>query len=352
MSSTRIKHTFTISELAHRLELEFKGEADLEINTVSSFSSATKTDLCFLLSPGYLNKLQASSCGAVLVPLNFTDPVAGKTLVYAANPQLAFVKAIHILQPQIVQSGAKLSKSEAIHASAQLASSVKTGNNVSIGANCVIGEQVILGDEVHIGAGCIIEKGSMIGARTRLLAGVTVCHQVTIGEDVIIHPGVVIGSDGFGLVHDEGQWVKIPHLGSVQIGNEVEIGANTTVDRGALDDTIIQRGVKLDNQIQVAHNVQIGENTAIAACVGIAGSAIIGKNCRISGAVGILGHLSIADNVTITAMSLVTKSIKHSGVYSSGTPMLENRLWRQVNARYKSLDKMAKSISSLQKQSE
>lgn len=335
-----------ISQLADRLKLEFNGEANLEISTVSSFSSAKKGSLCFLQSPGYLQQLQNSGCGAVIVPEDFSKQVAGKTLVYAANPQLAFVKAIDILQPRTMWL-----ESEGIHASAQLASSVKTGKNVSIGAHCVIGEEVILGDDVRIGAGCIIESGAFIGARSRLFAAVTLCHQVMIGEDVILHPGVVIGSDGFGLVYDEDHWVKIPHLGSVKIGNNVEIGANTTVDRGALDDTIIEAGVKLDNQIQVAHNVQIGENTAIAACVGIAGSAIIGKNCKISGAAGILGHLSIVDNVTITAMSLVTKSIKQGGTYSSGTPLLENRLWRQNNARYKTLDKLAKSLSSLEKQS-
>jgi len=222
---------------------------------------------------------------------------------------------------------------------------------VIVGPNCVLDDDVIIEDCVSIGAGCIIERGCRVGADTKLHARVTLCHDVALGSGVILHPGVVIGSDGFGLVYDQGEWIKIPHLGGVRIGDRVEIGANTTVDRGALDDTVIGDGVKLDNLIQVAHNVQIGDNTAIAACVGIAGSAIIGKNCKISGAAVILGHLSVADNVTVTAMSLVTKSIKKSGTYSSGTPLMENRLWHRNNARYKSLDKLAKSISSLEKKS-
>ncbi len=166
-----------------------------------------------------------------------------------------------------------------------------------------------------------------------------------------MHPGVVIGSDGFGLTKHGQSWIKIPQIGKAIIMDNVEIGANSTIDRGALDDTIIHNGVKLDNQIQIAHNVEIGENTAMAACVGIAGSAKIGKNCQISGAVVILGHLSVADDVVVTAMSLVTKSIKQAGVYSSGTPLLENKQWHKSNVRYKQLDDLSKTIKNLEKRS-
>jgi len=334
----------TLGELAQQLGLSYQGDADNLIESVASLASATSSDLCFLQSLSYLDQLKRSECGCVIVPQSFEDELPGKSLLYTDNPHLAFVRAIHLLQPEP-------DPESRVHDSAQVSSTASLGRDVIVGPNCVLDDDVIIEDCVSIGAGCIIERGCRVGADTKLHARVTLCHDVALGSGVILHPGVVIGSDGFGLVYDQGEWIKIPHLGGVRIGDRVEIGANTTVDRGALDDTVIGDGVKLDNLIQVAHNVQIGDNTAIAACVGIAGSAIIGKNCKISGAAVILGHLSVADNVTVTAMSLVTKSIKKSGTYSSGTPLMENRLWHRNNARYKSLDKLAKSISSLEKKS-
>ena len=334
----------TLEQLAQQLKLSFQGDADYVLDGVASLTSATSTDLCFLQSKSYLKQLTESQCGAVIVPESFDIDIADKALIFAHNPQLAFVEAIHLLYPQdSIQSS--------VDPSAQISDSAYLADDVDIGANTIIGNRVRIEQGVKIGAGCVIEKGCVIGAQTQLFSRVTLCHDVILGQKTIIHPGVVIGSDGFGLVHEEGQWIKIPHLGGVRIGDRVEIGANTTIDRGALDDTVIENGVKLDNLIQVAHNVRIGENTAIAACVGIAGSAIIGKNCKISGAAVVLGHLSVADNVTITAMSLVTKSITKSGTYSSGTPLLENRLWHRNNARYKKLDELAKSISSLKNKS-
>lgn len=332
-----------VCELAKHLGVRLLGDTDRKIDGVASITSASASKLCFLQSPTYLQALRDSACGAVIVPLDFSETLDDKVLLFAENPHLAFVQAIAILNSDTVTPG-----HTGIHPSAQISSSAEIADMVSIGANAIIGDGVQLADNVHIGPGCIIEEHCLVGAGSYLHARVTLCHHVQLGEQVILHPGVVIGSDGFGLVYDEGNWVKIPHLGSVQIGDRVEIGANTTVDRGALDDTVIEDGVKLDNLIQVAHNVRIGENTAIAACVGIAGSAIIGKNCKISGAAVVLGHLSIADNVTITAMSLVTKSINQSGTYSSGTPLMENRLWHRNNARYKTLDKLARSVAGLE----
>ncbi|MCP4077864.1 MAG: UDP-3-O-(3-hydroxymyristoyl)glucosamine N-acyltransferase [Gammaproteobacteria bacterium] len=329
--------------MAKELELEFNGEGELQISSVSTFTSAKKTDLCFLRSARFIKQLKQSQCGAVIVPVDFKETIAGKTLLYSANPDLSFINVINYLQLY------KGNSATGIHPSAIIASTARLGKNVSIGANCVIGERVELGNNVKIAAACIIEDDVSIGANSNFLANVTVCFNVKIGNDVILQPGVVIGSDGFGLVYNKGIWVKIPHLGSVVIGDRVEIGANTTVDRGALDDTIIEQGVKLDNQIQVGHNVFIGENTAIAGCTGIAGSSIIGKNCRVGGAVSILGHLSIADNVTVTGTSTVTKDVSPSGTYSSGTPLMENKLWHRSNARYKSLDKLAKTVSNLKK---
>jgi UDP-3-O-[3-hydroxymyristoyl] glucosamine N-acyltransferase len=173
---------------------------------------------------------------------------------------------------------------------------------------------------------------------------------VEIGERVVLHPGVVIGSDGFGLANEDGRWLKVPQLGSVRIGNDVEVGAATTIDRGSLDDTLIADGVKLDNLVRVAHNVRIGAHTAIAACVGISGSARLGSHCRIGGGAGILGHLEITDHVVITAMTLVTKSINRPGVYSSGVPAQENALWNRNNARFRCLDRLARKFRKLEQQ--
>lgn len=218
-----------------------------------------------------------------------------------------------------------------------------------MGALAVIGDRVVVGPGSSIGAGSVLEQDCRVGSSCLLHSRVTLSRGVIVGDRCILHSGAVIGADGFGLVMQEDRWRKIPHLGGVVIEDDVEIGANTTVDRGALDDTLIGQGCKLDNQIQVAHNVIIGAHTAIAACVGIAGSARIGRYCKIAGGAGILGHLSVADHVTVTAMSLVTGDIKEPGVYSSGTPLMENSLWHRSNARYKSLEKIARSLARLEK---
>ena len=268
--------------------------------------------------------------------------VGGKALLLSDNPHYSFVQAIKALglEPQAGTDGG-------IHPSAIIADTARLGSGVTIGVLAVIEECVEIGPGTSIGAGSIVEKGAVIGSNCHLHSRVTIGQAVILGDRCILHAGVVIGSDGFGLVMLDQQWEKIPQLGRVVIEDDVEIGANTTVDRGALDDTIIERGCKLDNQVQVAHNVRIGAHTAIAACVGIAGSANIGRHCKISGAAVVLGHLSVVDNVTITAMSLVTKNIKEPGVYSSGTPLLENSLWHRCNARYKSLEKLAQSVARL-----
>jgi UDP-3-O-[3-hydroxymyristoyl] glucosamine N-acyltransferase len=210
-------------------------------------------------------------------------------------------------------------------------------------------ETAIIERDVFIGPHCVIGERVVLGAETYLVANVTVCHDVRIGQRVLVHPGAVIGSDGFGLANEDGHWIKVPQLGSVQVGDEVEIGANTTIDRGTLEDTIIEAGVKLDNQIQVAHNVHIGAHTAIAGCVGIAGSARIGRHCILGGGVGIAGHLDIVDHVHITGMSLVTQSITKPGTYSSGLPVESNRLWNKISARLRKLDDLARRLTALEK---
>jgi UDP-3-O-[3-hydroxymyristoyl] glucosamine N-acyltransferase len=238
-----------------------------------------------------------------------------------------------------------------IHSTATIADTAILGENVSIGANAVIEHGVSLADNVSIGAGCFIGQNVKIGLSTALWANCTVYHQVEIGHDCLIQANTVIGSDGFGYAPVKGQyqWHKIPQLGSVIIGNRVEIGASTTIDRGALDNTHIKDGVILDNQIQIAHNVIIGENTAMAACSVIAGSSIIGKNCTIAGLVGINGHINVADNCVFTGMAMVTKDISTPGVYSSGMPAAPNKDWNKTNARVKRLDSLTKRVIELEK---
>ncbi len=331
-----------LQTLAERLGLERRGGAKVEISGVASLPSATSGDLCFIQDRKYLEHLAASRCAAVILPQDLASEVGDRPVLLAADPYYSFVQAIALIRPAAPASAS-------LDDSARIAAGARIGKDVTIGPLAVIGDGVEIGDGTTIGAGAVIERDVRVGRDCRIHSRVTLGRAVRVGAGCEIHAGAVIGADGFGLLMHAGAWVKIPHLGSVEIGDDVEIGANTTIDRGALDNTVIEQGCKLDNQIQVAHNVRIGAHTAIAACVGIAGSATIGRYCKIAGAAVVLGHLSIADRVTITAMSLVTKDIKQAGVYSSGTPLLENRLWHRNNARYKSLDELARSVARLQK---
>jgi UDP-3-O-[3-hydroxymyristoyl] glucosamine N-acyltransferase len=213
----------------------------------------------------------------------------------------------------------------------------------------VIEQGVRLGERVSIGAGSFVGSGCDLGVGTRLWSNVTLYPDVRLGKRVRVNAGAVIGAPGFGFAEDGGRWVRIPQVGRVLIGDDVDVGANTTIDRGAIGDTVIENGVILDNLIQIAHNVHIGENTAIAGCTAIAGSVRIGRRCRIAGGVGITGHLSIADDVVVTAMSLVIKSITRPGVYSSGLPLQPNRQWRRSMVRLQQLDELARRIDELEK---
>jgi UDP-3-O-[3-hydroxymyristoyl] glucosamine N-acyltransferase len=335
--------SLNLQQLADALQLEYRGDADLIISGVASARAARSGDLCFLQQKKHLQALLGSACSAVIVTQELSAALAHKGLLLSQNPQYSLVQAIRLLdlEPPAPAPG--------IHPSAQVADSARIASGVSVGACAVIEDGVEIGADSVIGAGSIIESAVRVGSCCHLHSRVTLGRSVRLGDRCVLHSGAVIGADGFGLIMHEGEWCRIPQLGTVVIEDDVEIGANTTVDRGALDDTVIEQGCKLDNQIQVAHNVRIGAHTAIAACVGIAGSATIGRYCKIAGSVGILGHLTVADHVTVTAMSLVTKDIKKPGVYSSGTPLLENRLWHRANVRYKGLDKLARAVAILGK---
>lgn len=319
------------------------GDAAQTVDAVAPLTQAKQGDITFISNHKFLSQVAQCSASAIIAsPKIDLSDFNGAVLLHN-NPYLAYAKTVQLMYPE-----ARLTSG--IHASAVVQEDLRTGEGVCIGANAVIDEGVTLGDRVQIGAGCVIGAGSVIADDVCLKANVTIYDGVSIGERTRIHSGSVIGADGFGYAPDAGEWHKIPQIGGVQIGRDVEIGANTTIDRGALSDTVIGNGVIIDNQIQIGHNVVIGDHTALAGAVAVAGSTTIGKYCQIGGASAIAGHITIADEVIITGMSMVTGSIKEKGVYSSGVPATESKRWRRNAVRFTQLDEMAKSVRELQKQ--
>jgi len=303
-----------------------RGEAGLKLDRLASLESADSSSIAFLSSRSYRDKARGSAAGVVVTSAEMVDAVpASSALVVVPDPYRAYGEVARQFDT-LLNSRQQL----AIHGSAIIASSAEIAAGVEVGAGVIVGDRVRIGTGAAIGSGCVIEDDAVVGAGTVLRSRVTLGARCEVGARSLIHAGTVIGSDGFGFARHEGRWEKIPQLGRVLIGADVEIGANCAIDRGALDDTIIGDGCKLDNLIQVAHNVQIGEHTAIAACVGIAGSARIGRRCMIGGAAGILGHLDICDDVTISAMSLVSSSITKPGFYSGIFPLMENAEWERA----------------------
>lgn len=331
----------TLQEIATALGAELHGDGKVEINAINAMHNAQPGSITFLSDSKYSDKLEGIAASAVIVREG--DLAACKTnALVMKNPYVGFALVAQLLDTTPVAAAD-------IAPSAVIASDVIMGENVAIGANAVIETGVTLADNVVIGAGCFVGKNTKIGQATQLWANVSVYHDIEIGSDCLVHSGTVIGSDGFGYANDAGKWIKIPQIGRVIIGDRVEIGACTTIDRGAIDDTIIADGVIIDNQCQIAHNVQIGENTAIAGAAVMAGSLKIGSNCLIGGASVINGHMEITDNVSITGMSMVMRSIDKAGVYSSGTPAQGNRDWRKQTARIMKIDDMHKRLTKLEK---
>ncbi len=334
MSSIRL------ADIARRLGADLHGSGDVIIDGIASMQSAQSGQITFLSSRRYREQLAA--CRASAVVLTHSDlPWCTIPALVVKDPYLAFARMARLYDttPKPASN---------IAPSAIIAPGVKLGQNVSIGANAVIESDVELADDVVIGAGCFIGKGAVIGRGTMLWANVTVYHAVQIGSQCLIHSGAVIGSDGFGYANDGGKWVKIPQLGTVIMGDGVEIGACTTIDRGALDNTRIGNGVIIDNQCQIAHNVIIGENTAIAGGVVMAGSLKIGRYCMIGGASVINGHMEICDHVTITGMAMVMRPITEPGVYSSGIPAQPNKIWRKTAALVMSINEIRKRLKDLE----
>ena len=336
-----VTRSSSLRELSSLVGASFHGDPDYTITGIATLELAQKSDLSFFSNRKYHQYLANTQAGVVILHPDDVSQCPAHAIIID-DPYLAYAKIAAFLTENPGQHSS-------IAPSAIIAEDVKLGNNVSIGAGVVIGEGAQIGHQVTIQAACVIGEQVTIEDNSFLYPNVNIYPGVSIGHNAIIHSGAVLGSDGFGIANDNGQWIKVPQLGSLIIGNHVEIGANTSIDRGAIEDTLIGNGVKLDNLIQIAHNVCIGDNTVIAGCVGIAGSATIGKNCAIGGGAGVLGHLNIVDNVHITATSLVTKSIKKSGLYSSGTPLQESHLWHKNFVRFKQLDCMARRLTQLEK---
>ena len=336
--------SYRLSEIAAKLGGRALGDAEVRISQIASLETAQPGQISFLTNSKYRAQLTGTRAGAVILAEADADSTDLPRIV-SDNPYAYFAKVSAMLNP--------LPESRpGVHPSAVVGAGAKIDKTASIGATAVIGEGATIGAHSVIGEGCCIGANAVIGCRARLYPRVVVYHDCVTGDNLIAHSGVVIGADGFGIAMDEGRWIKIPQIGRVVIGDDVEIGANTTIDRGALDDTVIENGVKLDNQIQVAHNVRIGAHTAIAGCVGIAGSTTIGSYCRIGGGAGIAGHLHIADHVEIAAFTLIGKSIREAGSYSGIFPFAKTEDWRRNAVHLRHLDELAKRIKTLEQQLE
>ncbi|KFN49631.1 UDP-3-O-(3-hydroxymyristoyl)glucosamine N-acyltransferase [Arenimonas composti] len=330
-------NAYRLAELAADFGLELRGNADVLIDGVGTLASAGPGQLSFLANPAYRRELAATAAGAVVLAAGDADACPVPCLV-ARSPYAAFAKIAARFEtvPAVVPG---------IHPSAVVAADAVVDPTASVGPLCSIGSGSRIGAGALLGPGCIIGDDNEIGPGCVLVARVTLVTRVHLGARVRIHPGAVLGADGFGLAMDAGHWLKVPQLGGVRVGDDSEIGANTTIDRGALEDTELGVDVRLDNQIQVGHGVRIGDHTAIAGATAIAGSARIGARCLIGGGVGIAGHLRIADGVTVTAMSLVTGSIDQPGEYSGALGVLPTRTWRRNAARFRRLDELARRMS-------
>ncbi len=330
----------TLGELAVRHGCTLRGDPALRVTHVATLEQADAAAVSFLANPKYRAQLQTTRAGVVIL-----DEASAAECPVAAlitkQPYVVYARIAADLHPVPVAPPG-VHASAVVHATAVVAASASIGPHVVMGAHAQIGERVV------IAAGCVIGDGVEIGDDSRLMPHVTVLDRCVIGKRCLINPAAVIGSEGFGFAPDPASgWVKVPQIGRVCIGNDVEIGASTTIDRGAIGDTVIEDGVKLDNQIQIAHNVRIGAHTAMAAFVGVSGSTTIGKRCLIAGQVGIAGHLTICDNVVVTGKSMVSASIRKPGMYSGALHVEESRTFRRNAARFSQLDELAKQVRKL-----
>ena len=333
--------TMKLGQLAEFLGATVSGDPEKIITGLATLQEAGPAQLSFLANPQYRKFLPDSHAGAVLLKAADAEGFKGDALI-VPDPYLAYARISHLFGP-------KPRASTGVHPTAVIAPDAQVDAAASVGAFAVVESGARIAAGVTIGAHCFIGARCEIGEGGWLAPRVTLYHDVRIGKRVVIQSGAVLGGEGFGFANEKGVWQKIAQIGGVSIGDDCEIGVNTAIDRGALADTVIGNGVKLDNQIQIAHNVQIGDNTAMAACVGISGSSKIGKNCMLAGGVGLVGHIEICDGVFITGMTMVTHSITEPGAYSSGTAMQPAAEWRKSAARLRHLDDMARRLKQVEK---
>ncbi len=331
-----------LSSLAEALGLAMHGEGDPELTGVATIMHAGPTDLTFLANRSYRKHLEETRAGAVILAPDDVDACPVPCLA-ASDPYVAYARLAS-------RFDGRPTPEPGIHPSAVVDETASIDPTASIGPQVVVEADARIAAGCRLGAGTYVGPGVMLGEGCRIHPRVTLSHGTVLGRRVEIHSGAVIGADGFGIAFSEGAWLKVPQLGGVRIGDDCEIGANTTIDRGAIEDTVLEEDVRLDNQIQIAHNAHIGAHTAMAGCSAVAGSARIGRYCLIGGGAGILGHLEVADRVTVTAMSLVTHSIREPGEYSSGTPLQPNREWRRNAVRMRQLDAMARALGRIKKE--
>jgi UDP-3-O-[3-hydroxymyristoyl] glucosamine N-acyltransferase len=334
-----------LREIAAHLGGELIGDAEARIDRIGTLASATPSTITFVSNPRYTAQLASTRAGCVIVGPALRDAaVARGVAIVTADPYLSYARLSQWWaarqRPRAVQGA---------HASAVIDPSATVAPSASVGAFAVIEAGAAVGDGAVIGAHGFVGEHARIGALTRLAPRVTVGAGCSLGERCIVHSGVVIGADGFGFAPTEGRWEKIEQLGAVRIGSDVEIGANTCIDRGALEDTVIEDGVKLDNLIQIGHNVHVGAHAAMAGCVGVAGSATIGAGCTVGGGAVILGHLSLAEGVHISAASVVTRSIHQPGQYSGVFPIADNASWEKNAATLRQLHALRDRLRALEK---
>lgn len=334
-----------LSVLAEKLNAELIGDAACGVSAVASLENAGAGQLSFLSNSKYRSYLAQSTASAVLVKADDVPFVApGVNALVVADPYVAFAKAAQLLDttPASAQPG--------IHPSAVIDPSASIAAGAAIGAKAVISAHAVIAAGAQIGAGCFIGEGAVVGANTKIWANVSIYHRVSIGQRCVIQSGAVIGADGFGFANERGRWLKIPQTGSVRIGDDCEIGANTCIDRGAIEDTVIGNNVIIDNLCQIAHNVKIGDHTAIAGCTTVAGSTTIGRYCIIGGAAVINGHIEICDGAQISGMAMLMKPVTEKGVYTSGLPATTNAEWRRNTAKLRQIDQLYQRVKQLEKQ--
>lgn len=325
-----------VQQIADLIGAEIQGDASIVVDSFASLDTARPGGITYLNEKAYARFLAGTRASAVIITREYADQSPVTSLI-VDDPYVAYARVAQQLHPMLpVEAG--------IHPSAVVSPGAEIAATAQVDALAVIEEDVWIGDEAYIGPGCILKQGCRIGGRSRLKAGITVAEMCIVGERCMLQPGIVVGGDGFGYANDQGSWIRIPQTGSVVIGDDVEIGANTCIDRGAVKDTVIGNGVIIDNLVQIGHNCIIGDHTAIAGNAGLSGSSIVGKHCMLGGGVGLAGHLEICDGVTVTGMSMVTNSIMQPGVYASGLSAQASREWRKNHARLRNLDKIIREM--------